>query len=147
MKAIPIAGLLIVALIAPLSAETLNILECTFKDSAGKPDNYKFEEMIAHHYTLDAPYPNGVTSPVLFEVTGEMGEPPGEHGLTFTEIRHDQLGIVAAVDLKEEGDPDFGGAQYFDYDRKTGAAQLIAVDSPAKPAQVETGTCIQRHPQ
>jgi hypothetical protein len=136
------AGLLFILPALPVEAETLNVLECTFKDGANKPDNATFMEQIAWHQTLD--FPKGISGPVLFQKTGEMGEPQGDIGLVYSEVRHDELGIVAAVDLKEMGDPKFGGAKYFDYDRKTGAAQLISVTGPTVPAQIETGTCTQQ---
>jgi hypothetical protein len=67
-----------------------------------------------------------------------------EIGLTYSYVRHDELGIVAAVDHQEEGAVEFGSAKYFDYDRNAGAAQLISVTGPTVPAHIEIGTFTQQ---
>jgi hypothetical protein len=133
------AGLLFMVLTAPAETATPNVLECTFKDGSNKPDNITFEEVMAWHQTRD--FPKGVTEPLLFEKTRELGEPPAELGVFYKFARHDDLGIVAALDYEQERAAKFGVAQYFYYNRKTGAAQLIAVTDPAVPAEIEIGTC------
>ena len=97
--------------------------------------------MTAWHKTKD--FPLGITEPLLFQETGALGEPQMTIGLSYRYVRHDDLRIIAALDISLESD-EYSGVRYFYYDRKTGAAQLVLLSDPKVPVEIEIGTCTEQ---
>jgi hypothetical protein len=79
--------------------------------------------------------------PMLLERQHEIAEPHRWLGPLYKVVRNDDLGILGASDRDWGNEKEFQGAALFYFDKKTGRAQLDAVEGADKRPVIEIGIC------